>query len=105
MTSGSQQNTVIIPQNIDLRSLGNTYFNPTSTYVDQSTQQFDNNEQLTSQHLVEQEQHRTQQHEQEDELVNTTLLDELLINEVKIYRCLWDTSYRSYKELPKKNEA
>ena len=31
--------------------------------------------------------------------------DEMLINEVKSYRCLWDTKCRSYKENPKKAEA
>ena len=35
-------------------------------------------------------------------------LDELLINEVKAYRCLWslwDLKARAYKEKPKKSEA
>ena len=32
-------------------------------------------------------------------------IDELLINEIKSYKCLWDTSCRSYKEKPKKDES
>ena len=32
-------------------------------------------------------------------------LDELLINEVKSYKCLWDPRCRAYKETPKKMEA
>ena len=32
-------------------------------------------------------------------------LDELLINEVKSYKCLWDPRCRAYKETPKKLEA
>ena len=36
---------------------------------------------------------------------NEDQLDELLINEVLLYRCLWDPSARVYKETPKKNEA
>ena len=35
----------------------------------------------------------------EDELV------EQLINEVKMYRSLWDPQARAYKELPKKNDG
>ena len=31
--------------------------------------------------------------------------EQLLINEVKSYRCIWDTIYLAYKEAPKKNEA
>ena len=31
--------------------------------------------------------------------------DELLINEVKSYRCIWDTKCHAFKEAPKKNEA
>eukprot|EP00795_Rhopilema_esculentum_P009967 gene9967-18583_t len=36
---------------------------------------------------------------------NEDQLDELLINEVQLYRCLWDPRARAYKETPKKNEA
>ncbi|XP_065056835.1 uncharacterized protein LOC135685032 [Rhopilema esculentum] len=36
---------------------------------------------------------------------NEDRLDELLINEVQLYRCLWDPRARAYKETPKKNEA
>ena len=31
--------------------------------------------------------------------------DELLINEVRSFRCLWDTKCRAYKDTPKKTQA
>lgn len=31
--------------------------------------------------------------------------DELLINEVRSFRCLWDTKCRGYKDTPKKTQA
>ena len=41
----------------------------------------------------------------ESQLFNEDPIDELLINEVQFYRCLWDPRSRAYKETPKKAEA
>lgn len=38
-------------------------------------------------------------------LVAAVDTDELLINEIRTYRCLWDTKCRAYKDIPKKIEA
>ena len=41
---------------------------------------------------------------QQDGLVST-VEDERLVEAVQAYHCIWDTSCRSYKELPKKLQA
>ena len=50
-------------------------------------------------------QQEASQNSQENEAIAEDDLDEILINEVRQFRCLWDTRSRSYKENPKKTEA
>ena len=57
----------------------------------------------------QQQQQPQQQHQQQTEEVIEERLERdflaTLVEEVRAYRCLWDSSCRAFKELPKKQQA
>ena len=51
---------------------------------------------------IRQQHSSTSQHQAKDDDLDE---DEMLVKEIRKYRCLWDTSCRSFKDSPKKQQA
>ena len=61
-------------------------------------------QQQQHQFLPPQQQQQSQPQQQSQQVDEGDFLGDL-IEEVKLYRCLWDSSCRAFKELPKKQQA
>ena len=76
--------------------------NLTQYLQQQQQQQLQERSQQIQHYHDEEELSRNQENENENEIES---VQELLVEEVRARRCIWDTSCKSFKELQKKQEA